>query len=61
MLYFIFYFWLVNMCIAGKIARGGGLEVRDGLGMASYGWCLNKQALLLKVPPLKPAHYSLQF
>ena len=31
---FIFYFWLRNMCVAGKIARGGGRGVREGLGMA---------------------------
>ena len=31
---FIFYFGLRNMCIACKIARGGGRGVREGLGMA---------------------------
>ena len=30
----IFYFLLRNMCIACKIARGGGRGVREGLGMA---------------------------
>ena len=29
----LFYFWLRNMCVACKIARGGGRGVREGLGM----------------------------
>ena len=28
------------MCIAGKIARGGGREVREGLGMAWNQWLI---------------------
>ena len=33
-LYVTFYFWLRNMCVAVKIARGGGQWVWEGLGMA---------------------------
>ena len=29
-----FFFWLRNMCIACKIAKGGGWGVREGFGMA---------------------------
>ena len=28
------------MCVAGKIARGGGRGVQEGLGIAKYQWLL---------------------